>query len=54
MSLLDLITDIIIEDTKRKECVAIGAKALSAQANMVKDKLAAKKVREKTSSQEEK
>ena len=38
MSLSDLITHIIIEDTNRKECVAAKAKTLSAKANMVEDK----------------
>ena len=38
MSLLDLITHIIIEDTNRKESVAARTKAMSAKANMVQDK----------------
>jgi len=38
MSLSDLITHIIIEDTNRMEYVAVRAKALSAKANMVQDK----------------
>jgi len=38
MSLLDLITHIIIEDTNRKEYVAARAKALSTKANMVEDR----------------
>jgi len=38
MSLSDLITHIIIEDTNRKECVAARAKTLTAKANMVEDK----------------
>jgi len=43
MSLSDLITHIIIEDTDRKECVAAKAKTLSAKANVVEDKLAPKR-----------
>ena len=38
MSLLDLITHIIIEDTNRKESVAARTKAMSAKANMEQDK----------------
>ena len=38
MSLSDLITHIIIEDTNRKECAAAKAKALSAKANVIEDK----------------
>jgi len=38
MSLPDLITHIIIEDTNRKECAATTAKALSFKANMVEDR----------------
>jgi len=43
MSLPDLITHIIIEDTNRKECAAARAKALSAKANMIKDRPAPKR-----------
>ena len=38
MSLPDLITHIIIEDTNRKESVAARTKAMSAKANMVQEK----------------
>ena len=38
MSLSNLITLIIIENTNRKECVVVRAKPLSAKANMIKDK----------------
>ena len=38
MSLSDLITHIIIEDTNRKESVATRTKAMSAKANMVQEK----------------
>jgi len=38
MSLPDLITHIIIEDTNRKECAAARAKALSAKANTIEDR----------------
>jgi len=47
MSLSDVITHIIIEDTNRKECVAAKAKTLSAKANVVKDKLAPKRYEKK-------
>ncbi|XP_068504307.1 uncharacterized protein [Phaseolus vulgaris] len=43
MSLSDLITYIIIEDTNRKECAAAKSKTLSAKANVVEDKLAPKR-----------
>jgi len=43
MSLSDLITHIIIEDTNRKECVAAKAKTLFAKANVVEDKPAPKR-----------
>jgi len=39
MTLQELITHIIIEDTNMKECAIARAKALSAKANMVEDKL---------------
>jgi len=38
MSLPDLITHVIIEDTNRKKCVVARAKTLSTKANMVDDK----------------
>ena len=38
MSLPDVITHIIIEDTNRKECAAANAKILFGKANMVEDK----------------
>ena len=47
MSLSDLITHIIIEDTNRKECAAAKAKALSAKANVIEDKPAPKKYEKK-------
>ena len=47
MSLPDLITHIIIEDTNRKECAAARAKALSAKANMIEDRPAPKRYEEK-------
>ncbi|XP_068492265.1 uncharacterized protein [Phaseolus vulgaris] len=47
MSLSDLITHIIIEDTNRKECVAAKAKALSAKANVIEDKPAPKRYEKK-------
>ena len=43
MSLPDLITHIIIEDTNWKECVAARAKALYAKSNMIEDKPAPKR-----------
>ncbi|XP_068482601.1 uncharacterized protein [Phaseolus vulgaris] len=43
MSLSDLITHIIIEDTNRKEYAAAKAKTLSAKAKVVEDKLAPKR-----------
>jgi len=43
MSPLDLITQIIIEDTNRNVCVVARAKALSAKANMIEDKPVAKR-----------
>jgi len=47
MSLSDLITHIIIEGTNRKECTAAKAKTLYAKANVVEDKLAAKRYEKK-------
>ena len=47
MSLSNLITHIIIEDTNRKECVAAKAKTLSAKANVVEEKLAPKRYEKK-------
>ncbi|XP_068483448.1 uncharacterized protein [Phaseolus vulgaris] len=47
MTLSDLITHIIIEDTNRKECAAAKAKTLSAKANVVEDKLAPKRYKKK-------
>jgi len=47
MSLSDLITHIIIEDTNRKECAAAKAKTLSAKAKVVEDKLAPKRYEKK-------
>jgi len=44
MSLPDLITHMIIEDTNRKECATARAKALFAKANMIKDRPSSKKV----------
>ena len=38
MSLQELITHIIVEDTNKKECATIRAKALSAKANIVEEK----------------
>jgi len=43
MSLPDLITHIIIEDTNQKEGAAARAKALSAKANMIEDRPAPKR-----------
>jgi len=43
MSLPDLITHIIIEDTNRKECDVAKAKTLSTKANVVEDKLVPKR-----------
>jgi len=48
MSLPDLITHIIIEDTNRKECAATRAKALSAKANMIEDRPAPERYEKKT------
>ena len=48
MSLSDLITHIIIEDTNRKESVATRTKAMSVKANMVQDKLFHKRYANKT------
>jgi len=53
MSLSDLITHIIIEDSNRKECVAANAKTLSVKVNMVEDK-PAKKMYEKKSDHKKK
>jgi len=47
MSLPDLITHIIIEDTNRKECAAARAKALSAKANTMEDRPAPKRYEKK-------
>jgi len=47
MSLSDLITNIIIKDTNRKECAAAKAKNLSAKENVVEDKLAPKRYEKK-------
>jgi len=47
MSLSDLITHIIIEDTNRKDCAATKAKTLSAKANVIEDKLAPKRYEKK-------
>jgi len=47
MSLLDLISHIIIEDTNRKECAAAKAKTLSTKANVVEDKPAPKRYEKK-------
>jgi len=47
ISLPDLITHIIIEDTNRKKCVAARAKALSVKANIIEDKPAPKRYEEK-------
>jgi len=47
LSLPDLITHIIIEDTNWKECVAAKAKALSTKANMIEDKPASKRYEKK-------
>jgi len=48
MSLSDLITHIIIEDTKKKECAAVKAKTLSAKTNVVEDKPAPKRYEKKS------
>jgi len=48
MSLSDLITHIIIEDTNKKECVVAKAKALSAKANVIEDKPAPKRYKKKS------
>jgi len=47
MSLPDLITHIIIEDTNQKECAAARAKALSAKANVIEDIPAPKRYEKK-------
>jgi len=47
MTLQELITHIIIEDTNRKECATARAKALSAKANVVEDKSASKRYENK-------
>jgi len=51
MSLPNLITHIIIEDTNRKECAAVRAKALSAKANMIEDRPSPKRYKKETCSQ---
>jgi len=48
MSLSDLITDIIIEDSNKKECAATRAKTLIAKANMVEDKPSTKRYEKKS------
>jgi len=48
MSLLDLITHIIIQDTNRKECAVAKAKTLFAKANVVEDKPAPKRYEKKS------
>jgi len=48
MSLSDLITHIIIEDTNMKECAAAKAKTLSAKANVVEDKPTPKRYKKKS------
>jgi len=48
MSLSDLITHIIIEDTNRKECAATKAKTLFAKTNVVEDKPALKRYDKKS------
>ena len=47
MTLQELITHIIIEDTNRKESVTSRAKALSAKENVVEDKPALKRYENK-------
>jgi len=47
MSVPDLNTHIIIEDTNRKECAAARAKALSAKTNMIEDRPAPKRYEKK-------
>jgi len=47
MTLQELITDIIIEDTNRKESATVRAKALSAKANVVEDNPALKRYENK-------
>jgi len=47
MSLSNLITRIIIEDTNRKECASTRAKALSAKTNMIEDKPTPKRYEKK-------
>jgi len=47
MSLSNLLTHIIIEDTNRKKCTTAKAKTLFAKANTVEDKLALKRYRKK-------
>ena len=47
MTLQELITHLIIEDTNRKECATARAKALSAKANVVEDRPALKRYENK-------
>jgi len=47
MTFQELITHIIIEDTNRKECATTRAKALSATTNVVEDKPASKRYKNK-------
>jgi len=47
MSLLDLITHIITEDTNKKECATAKVKNLSVKANVVEDKPAPKRYEKK-------
>jgi len=47
MSLPDLITHIIIEDTNWKECASARAKALSAKANTIEDRPSLKRYEKK-------
>jgi len=47
MSLSDLITHIIIEDTNRKECDTARVKVFFAKANMVEDKPTLKRYEKK-------
>jgi len=47
MTLQELITHIIIEDTNRKESATARAKALSAKANVVEDKPTSKRYENK-------
>jgi len=48
MSLSDMITRIIIEDTNKKECAAAKAKILSAKANVAENKLTPKRYEKKS------